>query len=353
MKKIAMASLNALFAKIAADKKLYLPIEKAGKVDFYEWSEGETVRLDALKTVKSAKDVFFPQVENLLKFRVEGKSIEINQAPLCEDDFVIFGVRGCDAKSFEILDRVFLVDPRDEFYASRRARGIVVTLACGEPEETCFCKVFGVDCTEPETAAEGLVDVAAWFVEDTLYLKAVTEKGTALLEAVKDVLTEAENTDEAKVEAQKETVRAIVEKLPYTHLSLEGWNGDALMEKFNSPVWEELYHPCLACGTCTFVCPTCQCYDIKDYDTGHGIQRYRCWDSCMYSDFTMMAHGNNRNSQMQRFRQRFMHKLVYFPANNDGMYSCVGCGRCVEKCPSSLNIVKVIKAFEKQGGAKE
>ena len=74
---------------------------------------------------------------------------------------------------------------------------------------------------------------------------------------------------------------------------------------------------------------------------------------CMYSDFTMMAHGNNRNSQMQRFRQRFMHKLVYFPANNDGMYSCVGCGRCVEKCPSSLNIVKVIKAFEKQGGAKE
>ena len=162
-----------------------------------------------------------------------------------------------------------------------------------------------------------------------------------------------ENTDEAKVEAQKETVRAIVEKLPYTHLSLEGWNGDDMMERFNSPVWEELYHPCLACGTCTFVCPTCQCYDIKDYDTGHGIQRYRCWDSCMYSDFTMMAHGNNRNSQMQRFRQRFMHKLVYFPANNNGMYSCVGCGRCVEKCPSSLNIVKVIKAFEKQGGAKE
>ena len=135
-------------------------------------------------------------------------------------------------------------------------------------------------------------------------------------------------------------------------LSLEGWNGDSLDEKFNSTVWEELYKPCLACGTCTFVCPTCQCYDIKDYDTGHGVQRYRCWDSCMYSDFTMMAHGNNRNSQMQRYRQRFMHKLVYFPANNDGMYSCVGCGRCVEKCPQSLNIVKVIKAFENQGGEK-
>ena len=133
---------------------------------------------------------------------------------------------------------------------------------------------------------------------------------------------------------------------------LEGWDGNATEKRFDSPLWEELYKPCLACGTCTFVCPTCQCYDIKDYDTGHGVKRFRCWDSCMYSDFTMMAHGNNRTSQMQRFRQRFMHKLVYFPANNNGMYSCVGCGRCVEKCPSALNIVKVIKAFEKEGGEK-
>ena len=113
---------------------------------------------------------------------------------------------------------------------------------------------------------------------------------------------------------------------------------------------EELYRPCLACGTCTFVCPTCQCYDIKDFDTGHGVYRYRCWDSCMYSDFTMMAHGNNRTSQMQRFRQRFMHKLIYYPANYGGMYSCVGCGRCVSKCPSSLNIVKVIKKFAESSG---
>ena len=69
----------------------------------------------------------------------------------------------------------------------------------------------------------------------------------------------------------------------------------------------------------------------------------------MYSDFTLMAHGNNRPTQMQRFRQRFMHKLVYFPDNHDGVYSCVGCGVCVAKCPSALNIVKVIKAFEGQG----
>jgi len=37
--------------------------------------------------------------------------------------------------------------------------------------------------------------------------------------------------------------------------------------------------------------------------------------------------------------------LVYFPSRNEGMYSCVGCGRCIEKCPMNLNIVKVIKAL--------
>jgi heterodisulfide reductase subunit C len=206
--------------------------------------------------------------------------------------------------------------------------------------------VFGTDCAEPAA------DVAVWKAEGCLYWKAMTEKGEALTDAVKDLFTAADESDEKKVEEEKASIRKIVELLPYTGLSLEGWGGNATDEKFNSPVWETLYKPCLACGTCTFVCPTCQCYDIKDYDTGHGIKRYRCWDSCMYSDFTMMAHGNNRTSQLQRFRQRFMHKLVYFPANNDGMYSCVGCGRCVDKCPESLNIVKVIKAFQNQGGDK-
>ena len=332
MKKIAMASLNALFAQIAADKKLYLPIEKAGKVDFYEWNAGENVRLDALKTVKSAKDVFFPQVENLLKFRVEGKSIEINQAPLCEEDFVIFGVRGCDAKSFEILDRVFLVDPRDEFYASRRAHSIVVTLACGAPEESCFCTNFGVNPANPGG------DVTAWIVGEEMLLQANTEKGEKLI-------AELDEADAKAAEDEQARISAIVDKLPLNNLNLEGFDGEHLMEKFNDPKWEGLSRACLGCGTCTFVCPTCQCYDIRDFDNGKSVTRYRCWDSCMYSDFTLMAAENSRHTQLQRYRQRFMHKLVYFPANNEGVYSCVGCGRCVEKCPQGLNIVRVIKAL--------
>ena len=345
MYKIAKENLSALFQLIAETRELYLPVKTAGQTNFAAWSEDAEVDLDTLKTVKSAKDAFFPQSEGLYTVKKEGKKMSVEPERLKEQDFVVFGMKACDVKGLEVLDKVFLSDPVDTFYAARRDHGTVVAMACHEPEETCFCKVFGVDAANPAS------DVAVWTVGDELYWKALTGKGEALTETVKELLAE-DGAGEAAVEAEKENIHKIVEKLPYMNLSLEGWNGDALSEKFDSPVWEELYKPCLACGTCTFVCPTCQCYDIKDYTAGNSVSRYRCWDSCMYSDFTMMAHGNNRTSQMQRFRQRFMHKLVYYPANNDGMYSCVGCGRCVEKCPQALNIVKVVKAFQNQGGEK-
>jgi len=340
MLKIAKANLQALYARIAENRDLYLPVKTAGKTNYAFWEAGADTDLDTLKTVRSPKDAFFPQSENLYACnRVEGK-LKITPEQLREKPFVVFGMRACDVRGLDVLDRVFLSEPVDSYYAARRRCGTVVSLACHAPETSCFCSVFSIDCAAPQG------DVVTWLVGEDLYWKSVTEKGQALTAEVADLLTEAE---EAAVEAEQAAIRAIVAKLPYSNLSLEGWGAEAADKRFDSPLWEQLYKPCLACGTCTFVCPTCQCYDIRDYDTGSGVQRFRCWDSCMYSDFTMMAHGNNRTSQLQRFRQRFMHKLAYFPANNDGIFSCVGCGRCVDKCPTHLNIVKVIKAFGKEG----
>lgn len=340
MYKINKSELSALFSLIADANELYVPCNINGSVNFAAWDEEQTVDLDTLKTVKSPKDAFFPQSETLYTCKRDGKKLTLTPEELQNKDFVVFGMKACDVRGLSVLDKVFLADPVDSYYKARREHGIIVSLACSAPEESCFCNVFGIDASSPEG------DVQIYMIEDSLYWNAVTEKGEKLTEQVKTLLSDADST---KVEEEKASIKSITERLPYSTLSLDGWNGDVLLDKFNSPIWEELYKPCLACGTCTFVCPTCQCYDIKDYNTKDGVQRYRCWDSCMYSDFTMMAHGNNRTSQMQRFRQRFMHKLVYFPANNDGMYSCVGCGRCVDKCPSGLNIVKVVKAFEKGG----
>ncbi len=338
MYKIAKDQLPSLFAAVSGKQDLFLPVKKCGQTNYGLWTEEAETDLDTLKTVKSAKDCFFPQSEVLYRCKNENGKISIDPGKLAEKDFVVLGMRACDVKAVEVLDKVFLQDPVDSFYKARREHGTIVSLSCHEPEETCFCKNFGVDAAAP------CGDVETWLAGDMLYWKPVTEKGEKLTKLLSGVLTEAGEEGEKAVEEEQAAVRGIIEKLPLSHLDLSRFRPENTMELFDSPLWEEMYKPCLACGTCTFVCPTCQCYDIRDFDGGkNGVQRYRCWDSCMYSDFTMMAHGNMRTSQLQRFRQRFMHKLVYYPANNDGMYSCVGCGRCVSKCPASLNIVKVIK----------
>ncbi len=342
MLKIAKSKLNELYGKIAEKMGLFLPIKKAGEVNYAVWGEGKEVSLETLKTVKSPKNMFFPDSENLMKFRNEGKELEIEDVreDYSQKPFVLFGVKACDYKAIEVLDKVFLAEPVDSYYQARREATTIVTLACSKPEESCFCGVFGIDATAPNG------DVTTWLDNEYLYWQANTEKGEALTAIVKELFEEGGETE---VSAQQEETKTVLAKLPFANLDLSKFKAENLNELFDAKEWEEMSEACLGCGTCTFVCPTCQCFDIRDIKTNDGILRYRCWDSCMYSDFTLMAHGNSRTTQMQRFSQRFMHKLVYYPSQNDGLYSCVGCGRCVNKCPQRLNIVKVIKTL----GGKE
>ncbi len=333
MKTISLEKLPLLLSAIAKKEELYLPVDKENGAEFKKYEEGDTLSR-ACNTVRSAKDFFFPQVEDMASFKVEGKKIEVIDTRKEAEDFVIFGARACDVRSFDILDRVFLADPVDTFYKNRREHATVVSLACGEPEETCFCHTFGIDASDPAG------DVAAWIAGDALFLQAKTEKGEKLLSSLSELL---EDGDEKKVAEEKEKISSTLKLLPLQNLPAEHFKPEKLMEHFSDPNWAELSQACIGCGTCTFVCPTCQCFDIRDFNTGDGIMRYRCWDSCMYSDFTQMAADQPRHTQLERFRQRFMHKLVYYPANNEGIYGCVGCGRCLAKCPINMNIVKVMK----------
>ncbi len=337
MVKLNVSKLNDFFAAIAAEEKLYIPVDSADGAAFRPYEAGMEMS-KACNSTRSAKDFFFPQVENLVNFKVDHnkKSIEIIDNRTEAEDFVIFGVRACDMASFEILDRVYLSDPVDSYYKNRRDHGVIVTAACGRPQETCFCTAFGIDASNPAG------DVTTWFVGDDVYFKANTEKGEALVAKVAAI---GESAEEKPVEDFKAGVKFMMGRLPIKDIKLDKISARGLMENFNSPIWDDEFKTCLGCGTCTFVCPTCQCFDVREFKTNEGVIRFRCWDSCMYSDFTQMSHGNNRVSQKERFRQRFMHKLVYFPNNNEGIYGCVGCGRCLRSCPQSLNIVKVAKAL--------
>ena len=249
MLKCSLDKIQSVFAEIAKNAKLYLPIDNSdGSSTYGEWSEGVKWS-DNLNTTKSPKDFFFPQTEDLMKFKTEGKNIEVIDVRGELEDFVVFGVRACDVKSFDILDRVFLTEPRDSFYAMKRERGIIVSVACSRPAETCFCATFGINAAEPAG------DITCWKTADALYLQANTEKGKALAESLGTILEEC--GDEA-VNEQKKQIDKVMDKLPLKDLTTDAFGGGKTQELFNNPAWDELSSSCLGCGTCTFVCPTCQ-----------------------------------------------------------------------------------------------
>ena len=181
MLKIAKERLNDLYAKINKTMGLFIPVKKAGEVNYAVWGEGKEVSLETLKTVKSPKNMFFPQSENMMKFKTEGKNLSIIDVRDEKRPFVLFGVKACDYKAIEVLDKVFLAEPVDTYYQSRRESTTIVTLACSKPEESCFCKVFDIDATAPQG------DVTTWLDGEYLYWQANTEKGENLTSLVKEL----------------------------------------------------------------------------------------------------------------------------------------------------------------------
>ena len=121
MLKIAKERLNDLYAKINESMLLYIPIKRAGEVNYAVWGEGKEVSLETLKTVKSPKSAFFPQTENMMKFKTEDGNLQVIDvreklsAKIEERPFVMFGVKACDYKAIEVLDKVFLADPVDTY----------------------------------------------------------------------------------------------------------------------------------------------------------------------------------------------------------------------------------------------
>ena len=338
MLSIAKDKIDSLFELIGSKQPLYLPVDNnSGKADFARWQKG-TKLSEKLKTTRSAKDFFFPKTEHMVSYEMSGKEVKVVDPRKEVEDFVIFGVRACDARGFTAIDNVYLnMNPVDSYYKNRREHGTVIVLACSEPTKTCFCSTFRIHASLAKPAG----DVSCWLADGKYYFEANTDKGKAFVENAKSAL---EDADASAVEACKKDISAKVEALPFAHLDLSKFQGKDMLKIFNSKIWDKVSEPCVGCGTCTYVCPTCMCFDVRDFATSSGVRQVRCWDSCMYNDFTQMAAENPRHTQKERSRQRFMHKLMYYPMAHDGMFSCVGCGRCVESCPVNMNIVKVIKA---------
>jgi len=337
MYKIDKKNLLKVYKLISEKMLLVVPTNENGTVNFKQWHEHINVDLDIVKTVLPAKQFFLPTSEKLYTTTFDVENIKISHAPYENSPFVIFGVRACDMAGIEHLDGIYLKEPIDRFYEARRNMGLIVTLACTNQNITCFCKSFDID------ASNSKGDVSAWIHGDNIFLQSNTTKGENFINIIKTLVT---TVDDVEVNEVKNEIKEKVSKLQYSNLQLDKiqTTEKTLLDIFNSAKWDKINETCLSCSTCTFLCPTCSCYDITDFDTGKKVICHRNHDSCMNECFTQMAHGNPRTSGKQRFRQRFMHKLVY-NKESTGKYGCVGCGRCISKCPVNINIIKVIKAL--------
>lgn len=288
-------------------------------------SSSSEIVLDFRRTVLSPKTHLLPDTQVILEVETQDQEVTLAE-PALKREQVIFGVRPCDAQGLRTLDALLLDrPPPDTYYAERREKTTLVGLACSRLWNDCFCTSLG-GAPDDASAVDLMLyegDIGYWVLE-------VTEKGTTL----------ARGLDVRGTDRDPPASDPAGDSVPV--LAPEAW--DTL---FDDGYWQLLAERCLSCHACTYVCPTCRCFDVRDDTTAAGpgyalIHRLRAWDSCMAAAYRRIAGGHNpRPNKTQRLRNRYYCKFCYSP-QDFGAVACVGCGRCIAVCPVGIDIAEML-----------
>lgn len=310
---------------------LYGPVEKADGVFTLETSDDVSrFRPDVQRTVLPFKKLLvkprFTMVEQTDGGRPHAGT-DNDPTPK-----VFFGAHACDIHALKILDMQYLTDFVDPYYKANRERLTVVGYGCF-PDEKCFCLSMGTSNVD-----DGF-DLFLTPLEGRFLVTVPTARGDDIVCANSDLFQPS----------TKQDARDYLERLGRREeaftLSLDITDLPYILElKKDDPVWTELGKKCLCCGSCSMVCPTCACFNVMDEITEeHRTARVRLWDACLYRDYAVVAGGHNfREDRADRVKNRYYHKQEAF-VREFGMPSCVGCGRCIENCPTGINVVEVFR----------
>jgi ferredoxin len=326
--------LESLLEDLLRDHLVLAPTRKGELLLLERIESARDVVLEDGKTKNSAKSALFPQRERMFAYRAEEGKVDIQVPPPAEEKQILFGVRPCDARGLLLLDAVFGGDSRDPYYVDKRIRTLVVSMACVNPGPSCFCLSLGGGPCSSDGSDLVLLDLG-----DRYVVEAASEKGKAFLQ--NPSFEEADEEAMAKAEKIRKEAESAMNPASIAKALEER------LEHVDDPLWGDLTESCLGCGVCTYLCPTCHCFDICDEAAATTGERIRIWDSCQFPLFTQEASGfNPRPSEKERFRQRIMHKFRYLPKDRH-MAGCVGCGRCVTECPVNLDIREVLEKLSR------
>jgi len=316
---------------------------KAKNKDFSEFAdlpEGVPPDMTMTDTRLSPKSIVFPPSEVMFEFTTDeaDDACNIMKRPgKAYPPAAVIGIRPYDAAAFLIVKKNFETpEYRDPYWCDAYEACTFIGLAVNLPDSTDFSTGTGSGPFSEKGLDVLLIDAGDYFLA-----KVITDKGASYLDAA-GFTTEADTAAPDTIEAMKRDAEARIT----SSIAFDKIGSRSIMELYDADFWEDLAFSCINCGTCTYVCPTCWCFDIQDETNGANGKRFKNWDSCMYPLFTMHASGHNpRSEKYGRVRQRFMHKLKYFIDKYDDGIMCVGCGRCIRSCPVNIDIRRVCETM--------
>jgi ferredoxin len=334
--KIQKAHFSDFLNSLKNVYRLYGPVRKEDIVDFVLIEDVSEIDLSFQNSRLSPKSLFLPQSERMFEYSLdpgEDNAHILKEVPKDDSPRAVIGIRPCDAKAFELVDVNFdTPEFRDPWWLNARQATTLVGLGCTAPCSTCFCTSVGGGPFD-----EAGLDVLLTAVGDAFLARVLTEKGEKLVKAANTLEPAEEELIQRATAIQQDAAGKIVSKVDTFRLAQT-----ETLELHGADFWEDVQFACINCGVCTYLCPTCWCFDIQDETHGRSGCRMRNWDSCMFPLFTLHASGHNpRGQKVQRVRQRFMHKLKYYVDTYKMGVACVGCGRCVQHCPVNIDIRRV------------
>lgn len=334
-KKITKKDIAKLLSQWSREFTVFVPSMESEVTAMARWDGKDAGFLDWYRnTTVSPKSIVFPDLEEMFSFQKGKEGYHIELPASDEHKQLIFGIRPCDARALNILDAPFKDAYEDPYYLPKRRNTVLVGLGCTKPCDSCFCTSLGINPSESTD-----VDIMLTDIGNQLLIEPASEAGKELIDTTSGV-EEATEADEARArEVREASYHKVTRKIDTEDIKKK------LLPSFdNQDYWEKIATKCVSCGICTFLCPTCYCFDINDELVKGQGARFRSWDSCAFPIYTKMPMENPREEKWRRVRQKVNHKYGFHPMNFD-IIACTGCGRCIRLCPVNWDITQALNSL--------